>query len=38
MSQGQAYTNEDDLQVNELYCTFCTVERSSYGIGREYAF
>ena len=38
MGQGQGYTNRDDFQVLEFYCSICTVKSSSNGTGREYTF
>ena len=38
MGQGQGYTNHDDFQVLEFYCSSCTVKSSLNRIGREYTF
>ena len=34
MGQEQGYTNHDDFQVLEVYCSFYTVKRSSVGWNR----
>ena len=34
MGKGQGHTNQDDFQVLEFQCSFCTVKSSSDGIGR----
>ena len=34
MGQKQGYTNQDDFQVLEFYCSFYTVKSSSVGCNR----
>ena len=34
MGQEQGYTNHDDFQVLEFYCSFYTVKSSSVGWNR----